>query len=110
MQKLRARGAVASPARVTPVVPEISRISRFSSWGAVPIVLLSQGLINTGLATFGVLYNLYLAAIGQSLAFIGTFNAVALLAVGMSAVPIGASARVISHRQALGIGTVVLVG
>ena len=92
------------------IVPGINRMSRVSTWGAVPVVLLSQGLINVGLATYGVLYNLYLAAIGQSLAFIGTFNAVALLAIGLSAVPIGAAARRISHLAALGAGTLLIVG
>jgi MFS family permease len=90
-------------------VPGIRRISRFSAWDTAPIVLLSQGLINVGLATYGVLYNLYLAAIGQSIAFIGTFNAAALLAVGLSAIPIGASARRISHLAALGAGTLLIV-
>jgi predicted MFS family arabinose efflux permease len=100
---------VASLSRVIAIVPALSRVSRVSTWGTVPVVLLSQGLINVGLATYGVLYNLYLAAIGQSLAFIGTFNAVTLLAIGVSAIPIGAGARRISHLAALGAGTLLIV-
>ncbi|HWE64424.1 MAG TPA: MFS transporter [Chloroflexota bacterium] len=88
---------------------KIRGAARITSWGAVPMLLVSQGLINIGLGTFSVLYNLYLAAIGQSLAFIGTFNALSILALGLSAVPIGAGARLLGHRQALGMGTLLLV-
>ena len=106
------RGCIIAAIRLTQAertVLEIGRITRLASLGMIPRLLLSQGCINVGLGTFGVLFNLYLAAAGESLAFIGTFNAVTILALGISAVPIGLGARLISHRQALVIGTLLLV-
>ncbi len=87
----------------------IRYVSRLRNGGAVPQVLLSQVFINIGLGTFGVLYNLYLTAVGQSLAFIGTFNALSLLALGASAIPIGAATRAVGHRRTLSAGAVLLV-
>jgi predicted MFS family arabinose efflux permease len=87
----------------------IRRPARLSNGGAVPLLLLSQVLVNIGIGTFGVLYNLYLTTIGQSLAFIGTFNALSILALGASAIPIGAVTRTVGHRRTLGIGAVLLV-
>jgi predicted MFS family arabinose efflux permease len=89
--------------------PRILAARRISSLGAIPLLLASQGLVNVGLGTFGVLYNLYLAALGQSLPFIGTFNALSILALGLSSVPTGAAARLMSHRQVLALGTILLV-
>jgi predicted MFS family arabinose efflux permease len=86
------------------------RTPRIINGDPVQLMLLSQGLITIGLGTFGVLYNLYLAAAGRSLAFIGTFNAVAILALGLSAVPIGMAGRLVSHKTALIIGVPLLAG
>lgn len=88
---------------------KIPGTARMASLGAIPLLLLSQGLINTGLATFGVLYNLYLESVGQSLPFIGTFNAVSILTLGLSAVPIGAAGRRLGHRRLLAAGTFAVV-
>lgn len=88
---------------------KIGTVTRLATLGIIPRLLLSQGSINIGLGTFGVLYNLYLSAAGESLAFIGTFNALSILALGISAVPIGAGARLISHRLALSFGTLLLM-
>ena len=91
------------------MVLKLRDLTHIRSWGAVPLLLLSQGLINVGLGTFSVLYNLYLAAIGEPLAFIGSFNALSILALGLSAVPIGAAARIVGHKRLLTIGVPVLV-
>jgi MFS family permease len=90
-------------------VLKIRSATRLPALGAVPLLLLSQGLINVGLGTFSVLYNLYLAALGQSLAFIGTFNALTIFALGLSALLLGAAARLLSQRLALALGAPLLV-
>jgi MFS family permease len=76
---------------------------------AVVLFLLSQALLNVGLGVFSVLYNLYLADQGLALPFIGSFNAMNVLAVGLSAVPIGMVARRVSHRAVLTVGALCLV-
>ncbi len=83
--------------------------ARLGRGGAVPLLLLSQIFLNIGIGTYGVLYNLCLTAFGQPLAFIGVFNAVSLLSLGASAIPIGALTHRIGHRRMLSTGAVLLV-
>src|SRR5579859_6168417 len=91
------------------IVPKAYNRARFRPLRTGPIVLLNQGLINVGLGAFGVLYNLYLTALGQPLSFIGAFNAITILAIGVSAVLVGVAARLVSRMQALILGTLLLV-
>ncbi|MGH2347112.1 MAG: MFS transporter [Chloroflexota bacterium] len=87
----------------------IRGIVRIRSLDATGILLVSQGLINVGLGTFSVIYNLYLSALGRPLAYIGAFNALSILALGMSAMLMGALARWISHKQALCVGILFMI-
>jgi predicted MFS family arabinose efflux permease len=91
------------------VIRRLAGILRLRSVGGVGLVMLSQGLINVGLGTFSVLYNLYLSALGQSLAYIGAFNALSILALGIGALFMGALSRFISHKRALGIGALLII-
>jgi predicted MFS family arabinose efflux permease len=91
------------------VVRRIRGIVRLRSLDAVGILLVSQGLINVGLGTFSVLYNLYLSALGQSLAYIGAFNALSILALGIGALLMGGLARWVSHKQALVVGALLVI-
>ncbi len=84
-------------------------VLRLRSLDGIGLLLLSQGLINVGLGTFSVLYNLYLSALGQSLAYIGAFNALSILALGIGAMFMGALSRFISHKRALGIGALLVI-
>ncbi len=102
-------GAAAAPLGIGKAVPTVRWPASFRNGGAVHVVLLSQICLNIGIGTFGVLYNLYLTSVGKSLAFIGTFNALSLLALGVSAIPIGALTRNLGHRRTLIIGAVLLV-